>query len=61
MKTNSDTNENQNLMKIKALHLTSNAVLAEGTNGEEVIRLAEETGEDYILDFVNPEGTSFIY
>lgn len=52
--------EEDALMTVKAINLTTKEVIAIGTDGEEVIRVAQESGEEYILDFETNANYNFI-
>jgi hypothetical protein len=53
--------EEEVLMNVKAIHLTTNEIIAEGSDGDEVIRKAEESGEEYILDFEANTNYNFVF
>jgi len=46
----------KNPIFVRALNLLTDKVIAEGNNAEDVIRRAEESGNEFILDFqTNPD------
>ena len=54
-------NKEQNLITVRAINIDTNEVMYEGENGEEVLRKAEESGEDYILDFNTNSDYNFVF
>lgn len=49
------------LVVVKAINLITKELIAKGTNGEEVIRKAKESGNEYILDFETDANYNFIF
>ena len=45
---------------VKAIDIETNEVLFQGQNGEEVIKMAKESGENYILDFETDPEYNFV-
>lgn len=55
-KKNSDS-----FITVKAINIETNEVIFQGADGEEVLKKAEESGEDYILDFVTNSDYNFVF
>lgn len=53
--------ETKDIILIKALNLITKAVIVEGLNADEVIEQADQSGQDYILDFETNQDFNFIY
>jgi len=49
------------LIKVRAINVDTDEVIFEGHDGEDVIRKAEESGQDYILDFETNSEYNFIF
>lgn len=48
-------------MTVRAINIDTNEVVFEGINGDEIIKKAEESGINYILDFQTHPGYNFIF
>lgn len=46
---------------VKAINIETKKVICEGIDGEEVIKLAKESGENYILDFESEPRYNFLF
>ena len=46
---------------VKAISIKTNEILFQGRNGEEVMKKADESGENYILDFETDPGYNFVF
>ncbi len=46
---------------IKALNISTNKVISEGSDGAMVIEEAEKSGEEYILDFQTNPDYNFVF
>ncbi len=57
-----DTTQNTNpQIIIKAINIETDEIICQGEKGEEVIRLANESGENYILDFESDPSYNFLF
>jgi len=46
---------------VKAIDIDTNEVICEGSSGEDVIKEADESGKDYILDFESEPRYNFLF
>lgn len=46
---------------VKAINTVTKEVICEGFDGEEVIKIAKESGENYILDFESEPRYNFLF
>jgi len=46
---------------VKAINIETKEVICEGVDGEQVIKLAKESGENYILDFESEPRYNFLF
>lgn len=60
MVDNKKNQKEEALILIKAIDISTKEVIAKGTNTEEVIRKAEESGDDYILDYETDANYNFV-
>ena len=51
----------ENSITVKAINIETNEVMFEGYNGEEILKKAEASGKDYILDFVTDSEYNFVF
>tara|TARA_R110002049_G_scaffold289547_1_gene472434 strand:- start:489 stop:671 length:183 start_codon:yes stop_codon:yes gene_type:complete len=60
MSTDNNTNA-ENLITVRAINIDTNKVICEGSDGTEVLRRAEKSGENYILDFETNSAYNFVF
>lgn len=46
---------------VKAINIETDKIICQGSNGDEVIRIAEKSGENYILDFESGPRYNFYF
>ena len=59
-----DTREKEHLdpkFIVKAINIDTDEIICQGSNGDEVMKLAEESGKNYILDFESEPRHNFYF
>ncbi|WP_111682481.1 hypothetical protein [Winogradskyella tangerina] len=59
--SNDKKSKQENLITIRAINIETNKVIYESFDGEEVLKKAEESGEDFILDFETNVDYNFVF
>ncbi|WP_350284489.1 hypothetical protein [uncultured Croceitalea sp.] len=59
--SNEKTPNTDSTFIVKAIEIETNKVICEGSSGEEVIKEADESGKNYILDFESEPRYNFLF